>query len=179
MNLYFITGNKEKFKEVKSFIASMEQLDLDLAEIQELDPKKIIEEKLKATSLQHKGGLIIEDTSLCFDAFNGLPGPLIKWFLKSIGNEGLARLAKSLSSNAGRAITWLGYKNSKGYIQYFKGEIKGHIVLPRGMNGFGWDAIFQPLQSTKTFAEMSFEEKMTYSMRRIAIQKLKKYIDKD
>ena len=32
---------------------------------------------------------MVEDTSLCFNAYGGLPGPYIKWFLKNLGHEGL------------------------------------------------------------------------------------------
>ena len=36
--------------------------------------------------------LIVEDTSLCYNALGGLPGAYIKWFYKKIGNEGLFNL---------------------------------------------------------------------------------------
>ncbi|MEM3154907.1 MAG: non-canonical purine NTP pyrophosphatase [Candidatus Woesearchaeota archaeon] len=45
MGLYFITGNKNKLAEVKAIIPDVEQIQLDLHEIQELDPHKIIREK--------------------------------------------------------------------------------------------------------------------------------------
>ena len=44
---------------------------------------------------------------------------------------------------------------------------------PRGTNGFGWDAIFQPLGSERTFAEMTPEEKDHFSMRRLALEQLR------
>ena len=37
--LYFITGNEDKFREVKLLIPNIKQLDIDLPEIQDLDPK--------------------------------------------------------------------------------------------------------------------------------------------
>jgi len=45
---------------------------------------------------------------------------------------------------------------------------------PRGTSGFGWDAIFQPLGSERTFAEMTPEEKDRFSMRRLALEQLRK-----
>uniref|UniRef100_A0A061R890 Ham1 family non-canonical purine ntp pyrophosphatase n=1 Tax=Tetraselmis sp. GSL018 TaxID=582737 RepID=A0A061R890_9CHLO len=33
-----------------------------------------------------------EDTSLCFNALGGLPGPYIKWFLEKCGHDGLNRM---------------------------------------------------------------------------------------
>ena len=86
MNLYFITGNKNKFEEVKSILPNTEQLDIDLPEIQDIDAKIIIRAKLLA-ALKHKDGeFIVEDTSLYLDCLGGLPGPLIKWFMKNMGN---------------------------------------------------------------------------------------------
>ena len=35
---------------------------------------------------------MVEDTSLCFNAYGGLPGPYIKWFLKNLGHEGLNKM---------------------------------------------------------------------------------------
>lgn len=34
------------------------------------------------------GPVIVEDTALCYDALGGLPGPYIKWFMKTLGHEG-------------------------------------------------------------------------------------------
>ena len=85
MALYFVTGNKNKFLEAKSVIKDLRQLDVELPEIQEINPKIIIKEKL-LEALEHKDlELIVEDTSLYMDCLNGLPGPLIKWFMVKIG----------------------------------------------------------------------------------------------
>ena len=86
MSLYFITGSKGKFAEVQLIIPNLKQLNIDLPEIQELDPKKIIEAKLQSAFEHRSGEFIVEDTSLYLDCLNGLPGPLIKWFIKTIKN---------------------------------------------------------------------------------------------
>ena len=44
------------------------------------------------SSLQVGGAVMVEDTSLCFNAYGGLPGPYIKWFLKNLGHDGLNRM---------------------------------------------------------------------------------------
>ena len=88
MALYFITGNKGKLVEVQEIISSVEQLDIDLPEIQDIDAQEIIRAKLEEAQKHHQGQFIVEDTSLYLDCLNGLPGPLIKWFMKTIGNDG-------------------------------------------------------------------------------------------
>lgn len=177
MDIYFVTGNKGKFKEASMFFPILKQLDIDLPEIQEIDAKAIIKAKLEEAIKHKKGKIIVEDTSLYLDSLNGLPGPLIKWFLESLGDNGLYDIAKKYNNFKAIAKTFIGCIDEKNDISYFKGEIKGSIVAPRGKNGFGWDKIFMPEGFTKTFAEMGVEEKNKISMRRIALKKLKDYLD--
>ena len=175
MSLYFMTGNKGKLAEVQSILGNVEALDIDLPEIQELDAHKIIKAKLEEALKHQAGEFIVEDTSLYFESLNGLPGPLIKWFMKTVGNDGLYKIAESFGNFNAEAKTTIGYSNSQGDIQFFEGNIKGVIVSPRG-EGFGWDPIFQPEGYTKTFGELTAEEKNSFSMRKIAVEKLKEHI---
>jgi len=45
-----------------------------------------------APAAQVGGAVMVEDTSLCFHACGGLPGPYIKWFLAKLGHDGLNRM---------------------------------------------------------------------------------------
>ena len=92
MKLYFITGNKIKFEVIQRLLPQIEQLELDLLEIQSLDAQEIIREKLLVAQKHCKDAFFVEDTSFTLDGMNGLPGTLSKWFLKSIGNEGIIQL---------------------------------------------------------------------------------------
>jgi len=173
MKIYFVTGNKAKFEEVHAMMPEVEQLDIDLPEIQEIDAKEIIRFKLQEALNHVEGSFIVEDTSLYMDCLHGLPGPLIKWFLKTMGNEGLAELAEEFGNNNAQAKTLIGYAKNHEEIYFFEGVINGTIVRPRGESAFGWDPIFQPESYTKTFAEMGPEEKSKISMRRMAVKQLK------
>jgi len=174
--LKFITGNINKFAEVKVIFPELERLDIDLPEIQSLDPREIVEFKLKSALEHVPGGIIIEDTSLYFDGLNGLPGPLIKWFLKALGCAGLAKMALASGNDKAEAKTIIGYADSDGNTFYFEGVVAGRIVAPRGETSFGWDPIFEPDGHDLTFAEMGIEEKNKISMRRQAAQKLKDFL---
>ncbi len=178
MTLYFITGNKNKFNEVKHFLGEVEQLEIDLPEIQSINPKEIVEAKLKE-ALKHKdGSFIIEDTSLYLSCLKGLPGPLIKWFLATIGRKGLFEIADKFSIYDAEAKTIIGYARNQNEISFFEGVIKGTIVEPKHDSDFGWDPIFQPEGYSKTFAEMTKEEKTKISMRGQALKKLKEFLIK-
>ncbi len=183
--IYFITGNEGKLKEVQSILPQVRQLKIDLPEIQELNPEKVIEAKLiDAFKYKADGEFIVEDTSLrmyCLSDRNsefGLPGTFIKFFLKEKKNEGLYEIAKELGEYGAAARTMIGYAKSPTDIHYFEGKLKGNIVAPRGDNGFGWDQIFQPDGYSKSFAELNEEQKNAISMRRVAVNKLKEYIEK-
>ncbi len=172
MTLYFITGNINKFQEAKTMISSLEQLDIDLLEIQSIDAHEIIRTKLQEARKYKEGEFIVEDTSLYLDCLQGLPGPLIKWFLKTIGNKGLYNLAQKLGNFGAEAKTCIGYAKNSENISFYEGSVKGTIVQPTAKTAFGWDPLFQPQGYSKSFAELSPEEKNRISMRRIAFDKL-------
>lgn len=180
MKIYFVTGNKDKLREAQSMWSEIEGVEIDLDEIQEMDGKKIIEAKLKEAIKQKPGiPLIVEDQSLMIDGMNGLPGPFIKWFVKSMSLDGISKLAEIMGNKSSEARTIIGYADSLGKINYFEATIKGKIVSPRGSIGWGWDYIFQPNGYDKTFAEMTMEEKNELSMRRMAIEKLRKFVESE
>ncbi|XLQ20222.1 MAG: non-canonical purine NTP pyrophosphatase [Candidatus Moraniibacteriota bacterium] len=176
MEIQFITGNINKFKEAQTIIPELVQLDIDLPEIQEIDAQEVIKAKLIEAQRHHGGKLIVEDTSLYLDCLNGLPGPLIKWFEKTIGNEGLYDVAKKHNNFKAQARTIVGYSDENGNLQFFSGTVKGTIVSSRGSNDFGWAPIFELEESGKTFAQMMDEEKNICSMRTIAFKKLKDFV---
>ncbi len=178
--IYFITSNKGKFLEARSIVPGLEQLSIDLPEIQHIDARAVIKAKLEKAfelaDMPDSSGFVVEDTSLYMDCLNGLPGPLIKWFIKALGNEGLSGIAERLGNDRARATTIVGYARNLHDIHYFEGSVSGRVVRPRGSNGFGWDAIFQPDGFRKTFAEMSMEEKNSMSMRKQAFKKLADFL---
>lgn len=178
-SLLFLTGNAGKLREVQALLPEAESWDVDLPEIQSADARPIIEAKLLAAAQMLPGRrLIVEDTSLYLDALGGLPGPLIKWFVapKSLGVAGLAEIAAARGMSGAQATTWIGLFDPEDGMQFFDGTVAGKIVSPRGDKGFGWDPIFQPQGSERTFAEMAPEEKKRFSMRAQALESLQQFL---
>lgn len=179
--LYFVTGNAGKLAEFQALLPQVQGLDLSLTEIQHSDPQAIIAHKLAEAQRLTEGRyspLIVEDTSLYLDCLGGLPGPLIKWFIapQHLGLTGLAEVAERMGNGKARAVTIIGMQQPGHDPVFVSGEIPGQIVSPRGSQGFGWDAIFQPQGSPFTFAEMESAEKMRWSMRRLAIEALVQHL---
>ena len=69
----------------------MTSQDIDLPEYQG-EPEQVAESKCKLAAEHIHGPVVIEDTSLCFNALGGMPGPYIKWFLAKIGPAGKVSL---------------------------------------------------------------------------------------
>jgi inosine triphosphate pyrophosphatase len=176
----FITGNKNKLREAREILTGfeVEGLDIDLPEIQSLDPKEVIRAKLDEARRRRKGALMVEDTSLTLDCMNGLPGPLIKWFLQARGLGWLCTIAWAEGVFGATARTVIGYVDDGGTTSFFEGEVRGRIVRPRGETKFGWDPIFEPDGMRQTFAEMSPSAKNAISMRRMALEELKAHLER-
>lgn len=179
-SLTFITGNAAKAEQLGRHLEyPVTHHKLDLPEIQSLDLREIIEHKAKEAYGQIKSPILVEDTSLVFTALGKLPGPLIKWFLKELDNEGLCKLLDNYSDRSAFAQVCFGLYDGEE-LKVFEGEMKGTIALsPKGEQGFGWDPIFIPEGQTKTWGEMSPEEQKRTSMRRIALKKLESFLKSD
>lgn len=174
--IYFVTGNEHKFNEAKALLPQLERVDFDLPEEQSLDPQLVIAKKLEVAKTKHHGPMVVEDTSLYLDGLNGFPGPLIKWMLHAVGNQGIADLCARIHNRGAVAKTVIGYDDGSN-IHYFSGEVRGQIITPTGNEGFGWDEIFQPDGLSESFAEMGDEFKPEFSMRTRAFEQLRDYLE--
>ena len=170
----FVSGNKNKLRELSDIFKKhfndieIKQLDIDLPELQGF-PEEIVKEKLKLALEKAKkleGPVLVEDTSLCFNAYGGLPGAYIKYFLKAIKPEGLYKMACAFKDHSAYAQSIYGLqKSQKDEPKLFIGKTDGEIVSPRGDNNFGWDPCFQPKNYKQTYAEMEEEQKNKISHR--------------
>ncbi len=180
MELCFVTGNENKIKEARAILeVPIEIVKLDLPEIQSLDPKKVVGYKAAAAYEKLKKPLIVEDVSFSVEAWNGFPGPFIKFVEKAGGNELLLKMMSGENNRKARAIATIGLHTGKEIV-FFSGEVKGQITEGiREGNGWGFDFIFQPKGEKRTFSEMEDGEKNKKSHRYLALSKLKKYLQKE
>lgn len=177
MDLVLVSGNAHKAKQYEEILgAPIETVALDLYEIQSLDLKEILEAKARLAYSTLKRPLIVDDVSVEIEELNGLPGPLIKWFLKTIDREGVCRLADMTKTRRAVARVGIGYIDEHGF-QAFIGEGQGRIAeRPAGTRGFGWDPVFVQDGWDVTRAELSDTEYENASIRKIAIDALKSYL---
>jgi inosine triphosphate pyrophosphatase len=187
--IHFVTGNSKKLEEVKRLLGidgiqstlpyKLTNTNIDLPELQG-EALNIAREKCFAAAEEVGGAVIVEDTSLCFNALNGMPGVFIKWFLDSCGHEGLNRMIADYEDKSAYAQTVVAFSTGPGEEPaLFEGRTTGKIVMPRGKLEFGWDPIFEPDEGGgKTYAEMSKEEKDAISHRGRAFAQTRSYLEK-
>jgi inosine triphosphate pyrophosphatase len=181
--LTFVTGNANKLAEVQAILGdvvpNLQSRALDLPELQG-ECGEISKNKAKLAYQQIHGPVIVEDTSLCYNALNGLPGPYIKWFLDKTGHVGLNNLLAAYSDKSAYAQCIFALAvDSEAEPIIFDGRCSGRIVAARGAANFGWDPIFEPDEGAgKTFAEMDKSDKNKISHRAKALAMLKEYLAK-
>ncbi|DBA02895.1 TPA: hypothetical protein N0F65_005922 [Lagenidium giganteum] len=178
----FVTGNRNKLSEVIAILGNDFPFELrnqavDLPELQG-EPEEIAKQKCRLAAAQIKGPVLVEDTSLCFNALNGLPGPYIKWFLDKTGHDGLNNLLAAYEDKSAYAqcIFALAKDSNDADPQVFVGRTPGKIVPARGPNAFGWDPVFQPDGFTQTYAEMEKATKNTISHRFKSLEALRAHL---
>lgn len=165
-----VTGNKGKLTEMLEILDDKQSIrfetcKIDLDELQGATPQEIA--KAKALNAYRMLGrpVLIDDTSLCFNALGGLPGPYIKWFLDKMGKNDLPKLLSGFEDKSGFASCVFTLCVDESTVLHFDGRCNGKIVDPRGDYGFGWDPIFEAEDTGLTFAEMTAEIKNKVSHR--------------
>ncbi len=177
--LTFITGNQHKADYLARFLDEhVAHYKLDLDELQSLDPRTVIEHKVRQAYDVLKQPVLVEDSILTFTAMGRLPGTFIKWFENEMGVDGLAKLAHSLERpEAVGELRYALYDGGRMYL--FEGEMRGRIAQePRGSRGFGFDPIFINEGYDITRGEMTQEQYDTSSYRLQALKKLKSFLEK-
>ncbi|HII15388.1 MAG TPA: RdgB/HAM1 family non-canonical purine NTP pyrophosphatase [Nanoarchaeota archaeon] len=173
MKLFFVTGNRNKFDEVKKvtdrYGIELEWSDIDVVEQKLKTEKEVaIAKALSALKILHKP-VLVEDTGIYFDAFKNFPGPNAKVVFEGVGSEGVLKLLEGKPRGA-KFVTSFAFATPNLHPIAFVGECRGKIaekISP--IISFAYDAIFIPEGETRTFSEMTKEEKEQYSHRAKAL----------
>ena len=182
--IIFATNNEHKIKEIQSLVGSdftiitLEQagINIDIPEPHDTLQENAYEKAITIENIT-KQNCFSEDTGLEIEALNGEPG------VKSARYAGGDR---NFQANIDKVLEKLnGSTNRKAQFRtvicllwnkevfYFEGICKGRIAeTMHGGEGFGYDPIFIPEGASKSFAEMTMEEKNKFSHRQKAVTQL-------
>jgi XTP/dITP diphosphohydrolase len=188
IELIFATNNRHKTEEIQAAagdhirIITLKEagITIDIPEPYETLQENASEKSRVIHQLTGRD-CFSEDSGLEVDALNGEPG--VK-SARYAGNENSAeknmqKLLAALGDAPGRTARFRTVISIilHGKETTFEGVCEGRIIhAPRGSQGFGYDPVFVPAGSEKTFAEMTMEEKNLYSHRKKALDKLVLYL---
>ena len=185
--IFFATDNIHKFDEAGKVLAQYKivvgMLRAKALEIQSDNLEEIAKTSVLDAFKRCNLPLIVEDAGLFIDALNGFPGPYAAYVYRTIGNKGLLKLMEKIKTRKARFHSVIAYYSAELKLPIsFKGEVAGEIAKEerRGKreSGFGFDPIFKPAESNKTFAEMTTVEKNKYSHRAQALRKFAEWYHK-
>jgi XTP/dITP diphosphohydrolase len=173
------TGNFHKFDEARRILTEygiaagmlrVKNVEIQSDSLEEIAKTSVIE----AFNRCHLP-IIVEDAGLFVDALKGFPGPYAAYVYKTISNPGLLKLMANVKDRKATFRSVIAYYDGQSAPVCFEGEATGTIahneIWGNLKTGFGFDPIFQPAGSRKTFAEMTIEEKNIFSHRANAVRK--------
>jgi len=170
--LTVVTSNEHKAREVAAFFGNTVKIGhvtLEIPEIRSSDVSEIACEKARYAYAKLGRPLVVDDTEFSIDALKGFPGTYAAYVLSTLGYSGILRLMDQEPERNAHFTTAIAYADKTG-VYPFTGTIDGTITdAPRGMEGFGYDPIFEV--GGKTLAEIPLEEKSAVSHRARALRK--------
>jgi XTP/dITP diphosphohydrolase len=184
--VFFATGNIHKFHEARSILTGLD-IAVGMLRMKDMEIQSDSLVEIAQTSAQDvfkRSGLpvIVEDAGLFIDALKGFPGPYAAYAYKTVGNKGLLKLMQNVDDRKARFRSAIAYCDSEKAPVVFEGEAEGEITVAErvgnGRSGFGFDPIFKPSGSGKTFSEMTLEEKNGFSHRAKAVRKFSEWYKK-
>jgi XTP/dITP diphosphohydrolase len=188
MKLCFATNNSHKLEEVRHAIKHFQIVSLE--EINCFEELPETRDTLEGNSLQkaeyvfdkYKVPCFADDTGLEVEALNNAPGVYSARYggPQRNADDNINLLLTNLQGKSDRqarfrtVITLVGFRPIP---VLFEGIVSGVITLDKsGTSGFGYDPVFLPDGYSKTFAEMTMDEKNKLSHRAQAVQKLEAYL---
>jgi XTP/dITP diphosphohydrolase len=181
MEVLFATSNQHKVAEANKvgaeFKMTFTQVNVMYPEVRADSVRAVAEEGVRYVYNQIRRPIIVEDSGIFIEALNGFPGPYSGFFHNKVGNAGLLKLLDGVEDRKAQFISAIGYCD-KDKVEVFEGVVDGYITFEeRGKGGFGYDPVFLPADSTKTFAE-DIKHKNLISHRRKSTELLCQYLKK-
>ena len=134
-------------------------LKSNLKEIQSNSFDAIAIVKARDAFSKFKKPVVIEDDGLFIDSISGFPGPYSSYVFKTIGNKGILNLLKN--NRKAKFVSIITYCD-KTNLQLFKGKLDGKISKTQKGKGWGYDPIFIPNNSKKTFAQINKKNELSH-----------------
>jgi XTP/dITP diphosphohydrolase len=176
---FFATHNPHKLREAEAALAQLDiqvrklEREFEKIEIQHPNLEEIARTALSVIIRDSKESIFVEDSGLFIHELNGFPGPYSSYVFETLGVEGILKQLDGAKNRKAEFRSSVCFGSNGKILSVFSSMAEGTITLEqRGENGFGFDPIFVPIWTNKTFSEMSMTEKNVYSHRSKALKKL-------
>jgi XTP/dITP diphosphohydrolase len=185
--IFLATGNFHKFDEARRILTeygiNSAMLRVKNVEIQSESLREIATTSVIYAFYRSHLPVIVEDAGLFVDALKGFPGHYAAYVYKTISNPGLLKLMEGVKERSATFRSVIAYYNGQGEPICFEGVAKGKVAYHETWGtlktGFGFDPIFKPIGSEKTFAEMQNDEKNGFSHRADAVRKFAEWCQRE
>jgi XTP/dITP diphosphohydrolase len=190
MKIAIASSNKEKIEEIKDLLNNEVEIlspkDLDIENFEVDEDKDTLKgnsyKKAKTLFDRVKIPTMADDTGLFVNALDGRPGVKAHRYASEdpTYKENRDKLIGELEDKNDRSAYFkscICYIDQDGKDYYFEGIINGTITKEEhGDYDFGYDQIFKPDGSEKTFGQMTVQEKNDFSHRAIAVKEFGSYL---
>ncbi len=168
MEMIFVTSNRGKVREAERYFSPLGvriiQKKVEYPEIQADSLEEVARFGIRWLKDKLEAPFFLDDSGLFIDALGGFPGVYSAYVYRTLGNDGILKLLEGVENRKAHFQSVVAYYD--GELHIFTGKTAGRITREkRGTGGFGFDPIFQPEGFSKTFAEMTTEEKNRISHR--------------
>jgi XTP/dITP diphosphohydrolase len=197
MDVYLASGNQHKFEEMVTLIHK-HRLEINFMSALEaggmpdvdesgstLDENALLKAKALLGIVPRGSWVLSDDSGLLVDALDGAPGVHSSRYAGPGGNATANNIkllqelkGVEMSLRTARFSCTLCFCQAGSEVMYFRGNCEGHIMkAPSGLQGFGYDPLFQPMGYNRTFADLGSAIKNILSHRAIAVGEWAAYLN--
>ena len=174
-----MSSNAKKYREMVQVLGqygiASHFVKFSVQEIQSESVYRIAEAKSTRAFFHLRKPVIIEDDGFFISSLNGFPGQYASFIFSTIGNQGLLKLMDNVRNRKAYFLSVIAYNDGHTF-RLFSGKTHGTLSRSASGGGWGFDPIFVPGNTRKTFGELDqVNRKSAFSHRQKSIKKFSKW----
>jgi XTP/dITP diphosphohydrolase len=177
--IYFASSNSNKYREIEPILGQYgivsHFVEMSIQEIQSESVHRIARAKSTNAFEYLQKPVIIEDDGFYISSLKGFPGQYSSFVYKTLGNQGLLKLMENKTDRKAYFLSVIAY-NDGHTLKMFTGKTQGMLNRLPTDSGWGFDPIFVPKNTIKTYGELSqLNRKSVFSHRHKSVEKFSKW----
>lgn len=177
--IYFASSNSNKYREIEPILSQYgivsHFVKMLLQEIQSESVRRIAKAKSTSAFKYLQKPVIIEDDGFYISSLNGFPGQYSSFVYKTLGNQGLLKLMENRTDREAYFLSVIAYNDGRT-LKMFTSKTQGMLSRLASNGGWGFDPIFVPRSTIKTYGELSqLNRKSVFSHRHKSVVKFSKW----